>query len=222
MNRRLVFVTGTDTGVGKTVVTAALAAGLRANGEAVTALKPVASGVEPGTFGDDAARIARAAGHEPACFAAYAAALSPHLAAEREGLELDRVALLAWIRQRLSSWTLVEGVGGWEVPIRRDYRISDLARELDADVVIVARNRIGMLNHGLLTLNAVRARGCRLCGVVVTRPDGSVPDDSTASNVAELRSLTDSPVAEMPWIDPEDTAALLAAGAGLREALLLR
>lgn len=109
------FVTGTSTDVGKTVVTAALALAARRAGVKIGAWKPVASGVEEGC-GEDAERIAAAAGHPPDVMMALRAPLSPHRAAALEGKNLELPSLLSWIRSKPEP-KLVEGVGGWEVPL---------------------------------------------------------------------------------------------------------
>jgi dethiobiotin synthetase len=218
---RIVFVTGTDTGVGKTVVTAAIAAAARERQTEVVALKPVATGVTPGSAGDDAERIARAAGHPPrACFT-FPAPLSPHLAAEQAGRRIDPVALEVFVLALSAPLTLVEGAGGWEVPLRADYRTSSFARALRAEVVVVAPNRIGVLNHAILTVEAVRRSPCEVSLVVLT-PSGSADDPSVASNAAQIAALLGVRVETMPAIDPDDPEALAAAGEPLLRALGVR
>ena len=113
------FVTGTDTGVGKSVVTAALAAALCDAGVNVRALKPVASGCAPGSPGEDAALLALADGHAAESAVSFVAALSPHLAAREENREVSPEQVLAWIRERQAETTLVEGVGGMSFENRR-------------------------------------------------------------------------------------------------------
>ncbi len=185
--QRTLFVTGTDTGVGKTVVCAALAAALRHAGVRVRALKPVASGCAPGTSGDDAALLSLADGHPAEAAVALQAPLSPHLAAHAEGVSLTLPALLEWIRLREAEVTLVEGVGGWAVPLGAGCRISDLALAFGAPVLVVARNRLGVLNHALLTVEAVLRSGLPLAGIVLTPPE--LDDIATSHNLAALREL---------------------------------
>ncbi len=207
----LLLVTGTDTGVGKSVVTAALAAALADAGVAVAALKPIASGVDPGTPGDDAALLALGAGHPPRIYAALVAPLSPHLAAEAEGVELEPTAVVAWVAAHRGAVTLVEAVGGFEVPLTRTWRVSALARALGAPVLVGARNRLGVLNHALLTVAAVHAQGRRVAGVVLTPPTAT--DASTGTNAAELAALLPGvPVRSMDFVAPWDRAGLAAAG----------
>lgn len=168
------FVTGTDTEVGKSVTTACLAAALRGSGK-VRALKPVASGVEPGAAGEDATLLARAAGHPvPEGSVRLRTPCSPHRAAVEEGVRIELEDTLAWVRANAEpdGVTLVEGVGGWEVPIGADWGVSDLATELGWPVLVVAADRLGCLNHTLLTVRAIRQRGLEVVGVVLTRSDG--------------------------------------------------
>jgi dethiobiotin synthase len=205
----VIVVTGTDTGVGKTVVTAAMAAAIRRRGLAVAALKPVQSGVEPGAD-SDADLIARAAGHAPRACASLAEALSPHLALERAGIELGPGALLAWIEANRGEPTLVEGAGGWEVPLVRGCTVADLAVALQAEVVVVAKNRLGVLNHAVLTCAAVASRGLKVSRLVLVPGEPSL---AASLNAAELpRLLPGIALREMAWLDGADPDRLARAG----------
>jgi dethiobiotin synthase len=211
------FVTGTDTDVGKSVVTACLAQAARRTGTVVAA-KPVASGVAPGTAGEDASLIAAAAGHAPVCFAAFAALLSPHRAARLEGRAppgslLDDVAALS------GDTVLVEGVGGWRVPLGGGWWNEDVALAAGAQVVVVAADRLGVLNHTLLTIDAVRRAGLQVAAVVLNR--GACAEDvSRAHNLDDLRELTGLPVAVLAPLDPGDEAARAEAGSQLWRAIV--
>lgn len=199
------FVTGTDTGVGKTVVTAALAAALRGTGVDVRALKPVQSGDD-----DDAARIAAAAGHAPRCRYTFATPVSPHRAAAREGVTLAGPELVAWVHENMGGVTLVEGAGGWTVPYAFGFTVADLAAALGWPVLVVALNRLGVLNHTVLTVDAIRRRGLVVAGVVLVE-GGS--DASTATNAEDLRVLLpDTALRVLPRLDPGDPVALRRAG----------
>jgi dethiobiotin synthase len=213
------FVTGTDTGVGKSVVTAALAAAARARGS-VVACKPVASGVAPGSAGEDAELLGFAAGHPPVVFATFEAPLSPHRAAILEGRSvpedlLDRIAALS------ADLVLVEGVGGWRVPVRLDppLWVEDLARAAAGPVVVVAADRLGVLNHALLTVDAVRRAGLPVAAIALNRGAGP-PDGSRASNAYDLAILARCPVVPIPPLDPADPAALRSAGEPLLRAIV--
>jgi dethiobiotin synthetase len=108
----------------------------------------------------------------------------------------------------------VEGVGGWTVPLGPGWRVSDLAVELGAPVLVVARNRLGVLNHTLLTVEAVQQSGLLVAGVVLTPPDA--PDASIELNAAALRELLPGlTVRSMRWVPPWDRPALAAAGRAL-------
>lgn len=207
------FVTGTDTDVGKSVITACLAAAARAHGT-VVACKPVASGVAPGTPGDDATRIARGAGHAPLVFATWAPPVSPHRAAWLEGRPvpsdlLDRVQALR------ADTVLVEGAGGWRVPVAAPSPASpvqevvwmrDLAAATGGPCVVVAADKLGVLNHTLLTVEAIQRDGFDVLGVVLNQGMRPADDASTSSNEADLRWLLDVPLATAPHV-PDGPAA---------------
>lgn len=212
------FVTGTDTDVGKTVVVACLAQAARARGSVIAA-KPVASGVVPGTAGEDAARIATAAAHAPTGLATYVPPVSPHRAILDGGAPIDPVALRGWIEARNADVVLVEGVGGWRVPVQLDPRIevSDLARWTGGDVIVVAADRLGVLNHTRLTVDAIRADGLRVAGVVLNQ---ATPASGPTSNLADLRLLLDVPVVPLGRLDPDHPGDRDRAGRALWRALV--
>lgn len=210
------FVTGTDTEIGKSVVTACLAQAARRWGT-VLAAKPVASGVVPGTPGEDAALLGEAAGHPPLVLQTWVAPLSPHRAALAEGRPADPEALDRFCRGLRADTVLVEGVGGWRVPLRVDstrYEVPDLARATGGRVIVVAADRLGVINHARLTVEAVRGDGLEVAGLVLNR--GTAPgSEARATNLADLRLLLDLPVAVLEALDPRDARAREAAGARL-------
>jgi dethiobiotin synthetase len=215
------FVTGTDTDVGKTVVAAAIAAALRARGERVAAFKPVVSGVEECGDPDwppDHELLARVTGQEPAAVApaVFEAALSPHLAARLAGTPLDPPALQAAFAERTAAAdvVVVEGVGGLLVPLTPDYLVRDFARDLGLPLVIAARPGLGTINHTLLTLEAARAAGLTVAGVVIT-PWPEQPSAMEQDNRATIARLGDIEVATLPPLPRADPALLAATGAGL-------
>jgi dethiobiotin synthase len=161
---RGVFVTGTDTDVGKTVVSALLVRALRASGASVSALKPFATG-EDGP-GADARALAEAAGHEPRVFQSFATPAAPERAAIEAGATVDVGAAIRWVLGQPGT-LVVEGVGGFEVPLDRTHRVSDFARALRLPVIVVARNRLGVLSHTLLTVDAVVRAGLVVQAVVL-------------------------------------------------------
>jgi dethiobiotin synthetase len=177
---RGVFVTGTDTGVGKTYLAGALVAALRARGLRVGAAKPVLTGLdEPGPHDHQLLGATTAATFGPP--------VSPHLAAELAGVELEPAALVGAAREatRDADAVVVEGVGGLLVPLTREYSVRDLAVELGLPVVVAARPGLGTLNHTLLTLEAARAGGLDVRAVVLT-PWPAQPGTMERSNLETL------------------------------------
>jgi dethiobiotin synthetase len=186
------FVTGTDTGVGKTLVACALAAELRARGLDVGAMKPVETGV--GRAGPlDALALAAAAGAgdplDAVCPQRFALPAAPAVAAAHAGLRVDLGAIrraFALLTSR-HEWLLVEGAGGLLVPLQDDFTMGELARELGLPLLLVARAALGTINHTRLTLEAAAARGLRVAGVVISH--GAAPIAAAeAANLAALRS----------------------------------
>lgn len=209
------FVTGTDTEVGKSVATACLAQAARRWGS-VCAAKPVASGVPPGEAGEDATLLADAAGHPPRVHLTLTAPLSPHRAALEEGRAVDPAALMRFVEAQQAHTVLIEGVGGWRVPISLEppCEVRDLARATGGGVLIVAADRLGVLNHTLLTTQAVHSDGLSLRGVVLNR---GLPGDGLARryNLDDLERLLEVPVAVLDALDPTDPVARAAAGEAL-------
>jgi dethiobiotin synthetase len=167
------FVTGTDTGVGKTILSAALLATMTAAGEPVRAHKPVVTGLdEPsGEWPPDHELLAIAAGMTPDEVAPrrYGPAVSPHLAAQLANERIDPARLVTAARAADNDRTLiVEGVGGLLTPLADDYTVCDLAVALGLPVLIAARPGLGTINHTLLTINTVRAAGLDTRAVVLT------------------------------------------------------
>jgi len=218
---RGLFVTGTDTGVGKTVVAAAVVAALRTRGALVRALKPLITGLdEPGDpdWPPDHELLARAAGQRPdeVKLLGYGPAVSPHLAAELSGqpvraAELERRVRGAW---KAGAVLVVEGVGGLLVPIAPGYDVRALAAALDLALVVVARPGLGTINHTLLTLEAARLRGLSVAGVVLN-PWPEEPDAIERSNRETIERLGGVAVSVLPPLAAPDREALARAGAAL-------
>jgi len=214
---RGLFVTGTDTGVGKTITSAALLAAMRAAGEPAVAFKPVVTGTseDPGNWPMDHELLAQVSGDEPAAVTplTFGAAVSPHLAAELEQTRIDPAQLVAHAQRRAGSGTLiVEGVGGLLVPFAGGFTIRDLAGALGLPVVIVARPSLGTINHTLLTIEAARAGGLHVAGVVLNRWPAE-PGPMELSNRETIAALGAVEVATLGELGgPEGLAA---AGAGL-------
>jgi dethiobiotin synthetase len=134
-----------------------------------------------------------------------------------EGRSLDDQALLAWVRDLSGPHVLVEGVGGWCVPVTEELWVRDLAAATAAPVLVVAADRLGVLNHTLLTVRAVRDDGFEVVGVVLNQGVNVAPDDvSTQSNADDLRQLLDVPVVVLGRVSADNEAD---AGRALLEAL---
>jgi dethiobiotin synthetase len=201
------FVTGTDTGVGKTVVACALVRGLRARGLDVGAMKPVETGV--GADGPlDALALRAAAGDvdalEDVCPQRFALPAAPTVAAAAEAREVD-LAAIETAHARLAArhdWLVVEGAGGLLVPAARGASMADLAARLAHPLVVVARARLGTLNHTALTLEAARHRGLRVAGLVICHADGALCT-ADAANLEVLRARPGAPLlGEIPPLAP--------------------
>lgn len=215
---RGLFITGTDTGVGKTVVTAALATGLRGRGVHVGVMKPVETGCprEAGQLlPEDALFLIEASG----CTAplevvnpyALAEPLAPALAAERTGtnIDLERIRVCYLELATGHDVVLVEGAGGLLVPLTDRLTMLDLAAELQLDVLIVSRNALGTINHTSLTVMVARQRGLRVVGVIVNNPSFT-RDLATETNIGALRRWAGAPIlAEIPYMPVLDQGALL-------------
>jgi len=213
------FITGTDTEVGKSVITAALAAS--AIGP-IGALKPIATGVKAGDAGEDARLLAFAAKHAPEERYTWEEPLSPHRAAANSGKQAHLGETLTWIREKPCAQLLVEGVGGWRVPIGWDWGVPDLAKGLGYPVLLVAANRLGAINHTLLTLDAIRASGLRCVGVVLNNMGPTPGLDSLAQryNLEDLQTLLPHlPVVSFPRLSGFEREILSEAGHALRKGL---
>jgi dethiobiotin synthetase len=205
---RSLFVTGTDTGVGKTLVSAALLHRLARRYPRVVGMKPVAAGLlrqGDAWVNEDvlALRAASTVAVPPELDnpVALPDALSPHLAAARAGRRIS-VASLHAAQQALlglADVVLVEGAGGWRVPLNDDETLADLAIAMAAPVVLVVGLRLGCLNHALLTAQAIRADGLPLAGWVANHIDPNM--SCVAENIAALRQRLGAPLlGVVPWL----------------------
>ena len=191
------FVTGTDTGVGKTVVTCALLHAFAARGLRVAGMKPVAAGADPGNGvlrNEDVEQLLAAANvaiprhlANPYCFTPP---IAPHIAAERAGvtLDLDHIGRCHAALTALADVVIVEGVGGFRVPLGTGIDTAQLAARLALPVVLVVGMRLGCLNHALLTAEAISARGLALAGWVANHvdPDMAAVDENVSALAARL------------------------------------
>lgn len=198
---RGIFVTGTDTGVGKTWVSAGLMAALQRQGLRVLGMKPVAAGCAPtadGLRNEDALLLQRQGSH-PVDYAvinpyAFAPPVAPHIAAEMAGTRIE-LAVIERHYHALAAQAdavVVEGVGGWLVPLNKRETMADLAARLELEVVLVVGLRLGCINHALLTAEAIRRRGCRLTGWVANTLDLHM--SKLPQNVLTIQQRIDAPL----------------------------
>ncbi len=206
------FVTGTDTGVGKTVLTAGLALALRARGHSVGVVKPVQSGALAADPEGDAMLLKRwtevvepAAEIAPFCFAAP---LAPLVAAELEGGTVDLADVVERVRALAARYesVVVEGAGGLLVPVGEDWTIADLAVTLGLPLIVVARAGLGTVNHTALSVLAARQLGLEPLGVILN----GVRDESSQTNARLIEPLAGVPVlGQTPWLEGELTSERL-------------
>lgn len=216
MTAALVAVLGTDTGCGKTVATAALAAALLSRGRRVAALKPVATGVEPPGHGEDAELLAAATGVTPAdcSMATYRLPRSPLAAARAEGRVVGVDDLVERVLLRAADPALdillVEGVGGLLVPLTERLTVRDLVRRLDAPVLLVARAGLGTINHTALTVEGCRGAGLDVVGVILVDVDAATDAGLVLENAARIAAQCGVEVlGTLPHLDrPRDPALL--------------
>lgn len=245
LTTRVLAVTGTDTGVGKTVVACALASLAHQRGYRVAVMKPVESGVlfslenkdgsarldddsEGTSHGNshgssDAERLIAAARSADSLELVspyrFEEPLAPMVAAARAGAEID-IDHLDHCRRKLSEQAdllIVEGAGGLMVPIKRAFSYRDLFRLWDAQVVVVAGNKLGVINHTLLTMEALESDGLEVGGIVLSslsRADSAAADISQKMNFDTLcQLLPEAPLFHLSWLEHVDNPGALAAAA---------
>ncbi len=210
------FITGTDTGVGKTLVTCALMQLARARGDQVGAMKPVAAGAEltpAGWMNDDVIRLQQNLSFQIANSDlnpySFGDAIAPHIAAANENINIDlhKIAISLEKITAQADWVFVEGAGGFKVPLNDHLDMSDLAVALKLPVILVVGMRLGCLNHALLTQDAIRARGLTLAGWVANTLDPAmrVFDE----NIAALKQRIHAPLLGIiPYLSQPDYATL--------------
>jgi len=211
------FVTGTDTGVGKTAVTLGLMQALQQQGRSVAAMKPVAAGCErtvAGLRNADALQLQRQAsvelGYELINPYAFEPAIAPHIAADQAGVTIDINKIYNKNKEIESNvdCVLVEGVGGWQVPLNAEETLADLARLLGLDVIMVVAIRLGCLNHALLTADSIAAAGCTLAGWVANQLPA--PPECAQENIKSLKSRISSPLLGVLPVMQEVSAGIVA------------
>lgn len=211
------FVTGTDTGVGKTLVSQILLHRLRREGRRVIGFKPVASGCEQtvdGLRNADALALQQASSvalpYAQINPYAYAPPIAPHLAAAAQDERIELARIQTCLNQAAADYAVVEGVGGWLVPLNDRESVADLAALLQLPVILVVGLRLGCLNHARLSLAAMRAQGVEIAGWVANSIDRDFAFPE--ANVQSLCSWLDCRLlARLPWLTaPPDAADLQA------------
>ncbi|WP_338073143.1 dethiobiotin synthase [Halochromatium salexigens] len=194
------FVTGTDTEIGKTEVTLGLMSALQQRGLRVLGMKPVAAGcamTADGLRNEDARRI-QAQGSRPVAYAqinpcAFAPPIAPHIAAAQAGVEIALAPIQAAYQglAAQADWVIVEGVGGWRVPLGPELTLADLPRALELPVLLVVGLRLGCLNHALLSAEAIHTSGLPLAGWIANGVDPAMA--AAEDNLATLHARLPAP-----------------------------
>lgn len=218
MAKKTYFVTGTDTGVGKTVVSAAILEAARILGKRTLAMKPIASGCDEtpeGLRNEDAlmlqAAMTEALPYDQVNPIALLPAIAPHVAAQEAGLTFNSERLVGFCRGmqlKPGDMLLVEGAGGWRVPLNDRETYARVPQALGCPVILVVPLRLGCINHALLTVEAILRDGVKLAGWVANRPVAEVMA-SEAETLAYLKSHLPAPcLGVLPWLDAVDPKAL--------------
>jgi len=203
------FITGTDTDVGKTVVTACLATLFKNQGIGV--MKPIETGVDPkcsSTANSDTKFLMEVSGtkdaEEEVCPLRLKAPASPYQASQIAGTSIQPSTILKQFKllQSRHNMMLVEGVGGLLVPITARYNVADLVREIGLPLIIVSRFKVGTLNHTLLTLNAARQHGLKIKGIILNKQENGDLDNVEEQQGKLLEELSDTPIlGTCPYIE---------------------
>lgn len=192
------FVTGTDTGVGKTLVSCALLHAFAAHDQRVVGMKPVSVGCDDDDHNEDAKQL-RAASNVLASYGqinpySFYHPIAPHIAAKNVGVSIDFTRILTSFRELTTQAdvVIVEGIGGFKVPLNEKQDGGELAQQLELPVILVVGMRLGCLNHALLTADAIAASGLRLAGWVANVLDADMP--ALHDNIAALKQRLNAPL----------------------------
>jgi len=227
---RAIFVTGTDTGVGKTHVAALILRQLRNEGRQVGAYKPACSGATQLPDGswiwEDLVRLKEAIGDQPfhdrephidiICPQRFRTPVAPPVAARLEQHPIDSELLAEGVNtwRGRAEGVVIEGVGGWLCPVSDEWTIADLAVRWKVPVLIVSRRGLGTINHTLLTIESVRSRGLSIAGIILNEAEPIADDPSIADNAAEIERRSGVPV--LAELLHGDTGELRRAGVPVR------
>ena len=206
-NKSAYFITGTDTDVGKTYIASALVQHFCQQGLQAVGMKPVAAGaelVDGRLLNSDVTELIKA-GNVDADLAlinpyVFAPAIAPHIAAEQAGIRvlLDNIQQSFDVLQTKADVVVVEGAGGFRVPINRQETMADLAVKLNLPIILVVGVQLGCINHALMTAGSIRAAGLNLVGWVANRIDPNMP--AIEENIATLKALIKAPcIADVAW-----------------------
>ena len=208
------FITGTDTGVGKTLISSAFVYGFTSQGLKAVGMKPVSAGCELDALtgqllSEDVASLIGASNVDAPLSLinpyAFAPAIAPHIAAEQSGvtISLDEITVAFQQLTTLADVVIVEGVGGFCVPLNAESDTADLAQQLKLSVIMVVGMRLGCINHALLTMQAIKARGLSLVGWVANQVDPHMT--AYAENLDALHQRISVPcLGVLPWLQQAD------------------
>ena len=206
-NNKAFFVTGTDTDVGKTYIASALVRHFVAQGYQTVGMKPVAAGAEMANgrlLNSDVTELIKASNVDADLALinpyVFGPAIAPHIAAEQSGVtvSLDKIKTAFEALQQQADVVIVEGAGGFRVPINREQTMADLAIQLNLPVIMVVGIRLGCINHALMTAGSIKATGLNLVGWVANRVDPNMP--AIEENIATLKAMIKVPfIADVAW-----------------------
>lgn len=195
------FITGTDTGIGKTWVSAGIMSLLKSQGHSVIGMKPIASGCEEtpsGLRNEDALILQQHASvdvdYQQINPYTFKPAIAPHIAARQAGVTID-IEYIAENYRALSSRAdkiIIEGVGGWQVPLNENETVADLAAALELPVILVVGMRLGCINHALLTAQSIRQSGLKLKGWIANHIDPEMAEQE--QNLITIQQRIDAPL----------------------------
>jgi len=207
------FVTGTDTGVGKTLISCALLHAIAAQGRRVAGFKPVAAGCDENEHNEDALALCAASTMQLACEQVnpycFAPAIAPHLAAGFSGIRIELSRILDAYRELAAQAdeVIIEGAGGFLVPLNEQQDSADLAQQLGLPVILVVGMRLGCLNHALLTVRAIAGSGLKCAGWVANVVEAGMP--ALQQNIDTLRERIDAPLlGVVPYMEKPDVYAV--------------
>ena len=209
------FIAGTDTDVGKTFVSEGLLLAANAAGLSTAGVKPIAAGCDDNMHNGDALALQRSMSlelsYQQVNPVALKEAIAPHIAAAHEGRRLRASELAGYcqgVLMRRADITLVEGAGGWRVPLNSSETMADLVRILNIEVILVVGMRLGCINHALLTAEAICADGLKLKAWVANRVDPQM--SCYGENLSTLQNMLAVPLlAEIPWVCPSDPSQVI-------------